>query len=93
MFLSNLNSIEKENFLHLVMICAKSDGVICKKEEEILEQYCDEMQIGLPQKTIKYDYIIDAFESDQNEYNNKVDEIMRHIEDSACKIVYFELML
>lgn len=45
MFLNILNNAEKTAFLQLAMICAKADGVIREEENEVLQAYCDEMDI------------------------------------------------
>lgn len=65
MFLNILNDAEKTAFLQLAMICAKADGVIREEENEVLQAYCDEMDIQMPKFGAKIDYIIECFDNEK----------------------------
>lgn len=76
MFLNILNDTEKKAFLQLAMICAKADGVIREEENEILQAYCDEMDIQMPKFGAKIDYIIECFDNEKEKYNSEIKEIL-----------------
>ncbi|WP_169753004.1 hypothetical protein [Campylobacter mucosalis] len=107
MFLGDLSENAKIAFLDLAMICARSDGKMEDEEIVVLNQYCDEMDIQMPQKTTKYDYIVDAFENDKDEYKRSIDKIIASLKDETedfilsalgsigtqrAKKIYFELL-
>lgn len=75
MFLNILNDAEKTAFLQLAMICAKADGVIREEENEVLQAYCDEMDIQMPKFGAKIDYIIECFDNEKEKYNREIEEI------------------
>ena len=76
MFLNILNDAEKTAFLQLAMICAKADGVIREEENEVLQAYCDEMDIQMPKFGAKIDYIIECFDNEKEKYNSEIEEIL-----------------
>ena len=76
MFLNILNNAEKTAFLQLAMICAKADGVIREEENEVLQAYCDEMDIQMPKFGAKIDYIIECFDNEKEKYNSEIEEIL-----------------
>ncbi|MGP1505936.1 MAG: hypothetical protein ACTTIM_00480 [Campylobacter sp.] len=76
MFLNILNDAEKKAFLQLAMICAKADGVIREEENEVLQAYCDEMDIQMPKFGAKIDYIIECFDNEKEKYNSEIKEIL-----------------
>ena len=76
MFLNILNYAEKKAFLQLAMICAKADGVIREEENEVLQAYCDEMDIQMPKFGAKIDYIIECFDNEKEKYNSEIEEIL-----------------
>lgn len=76
MFLNILNDAEKKAFLQLAMICAKADGVIREEENEVLQAYCDEMDIQMPKFGAKIDYIIECFDNEKEKYNSEIEEIL-----------------
>lgn len=76
MFLNILNDAEKTAFLQLAMICAKADGVIREEENEVLQAYCDEMDIQMPKFGAKIDYIIECFDNEKEKYNREIEEIL-----------------
>lgn len=76
MFLNILNNAEKTAFLQLAMICAKADGVIREEENEVLQAYCDEMDIQMPKFGAKIDYIIECFDNEKEKYNSEIKEIL-----------------
>lgn len=76
MFLNILNDAEKTAFLQLAMICAKADGVIREEENEVLQAYCDEMDIQMPKFGAKIDYIIECFDNEKEKYNSEIKEIL-----------------
>lgn len=76
MFLNILNDAEKTAFLQLAMICAKADGVIREEENEVLQAYCDEMDIQMPKFGAKIDYIIECFDNEKAKYNSEIEEIL-----------------
>ncbi len=53
MFLSYLNDSEKEMFLELASQVARSDGVFCEKEKEMMEIYRKEMNMPENEYKIK----------------------------------------
>ena len=75
-FLNILNDAEKKAFLQLAMICAKADGVIREEENEVLQAYCDEMDIQMPKFGAKIDYIIECFDNEKEKYNSEIKEIL-----------------
>lgn len=76
MFLNILNNAEKTAFLQLAMICAKADGVIREEENEVLQAYCDEMDIQMPKFGAKIDYIVECFDNEKEKYNREIEEIL-----------------
>ena len=76
MFLNILNDAEKTAFLQLAMICAKADGVIREEENEVLQAYCDEMDIQMPKFGAKIDYIVECFDNEKEKYNREIEEIL-----------------
>lgn len=76
MFLNILNDAEKTAFLQVAMICAKADGVIREEENEVLQAYCDEMDIQMPKFGAKIDYIIECFDNEKEKYNSEIEEIL-----------------
>ena len=76
MFLNILNDAEKTAFLQLAMICAKADGVIREEENEVLQAYCDEMDIQMPKFGAKIDYIVECFDNEKEKYNSEIEEIL-----------------
>lgn len=76
MFLNILNDAEKTAFLQLAMICAKADGAIREEENEVLQAYCDEMDIQMPKFGAKIDYIIECFDNEKEKYNREIEEIL-----------------
>ena len=76
MFLNILNNAEKTAFLQLAMICAKADGVIREEENEVLQAYCDEMDIQMPKFGAKIDYIVECFDNEKEKYNSEIEEIL-----------------
>lgn len=76
MFLNILNNAEKTAFLQLAMICAKADGVIREEENEVLQVYCDEMDIQMPKFGAKIDYIVECFDNEKEKYNREIEEIL-----------------
>ena len=58
------------------MICAKADGVIREEENEVLQAYCDEMDIQMPKFGAKIDYIIECFDNEKEKYNSEIKEIL-----------------
>ncbi|MFL1705451.1 hypothetical protein ACHJH3_00430 [Campylobacter sp. MOP7] len=94
MFLKNMRDDSKEKFLAFAIICAKSNGKIEEEESALLRQYCDEMQIEMPQRTAKYDHIVEAFDDDEAEYKSKIDNIFNSSSTNTVdyKKIYFELI-
>lgn len=76
MFLNILNDAEKTAFLQLAMICAKADGVIREEENEVLQAYCDEMDIQMPKFGAKIDYIVECFDNEKEKYNREIEKIL-----------------
>lgn len=95
MFLNELNESEKVAFLDLALICAFSSGEYEQCEKDVIARYCAEMGIQEPEKTKKYEYIVDAFTDDIEEYKNKVEGIIEDNFDyvhASTMIAYFELI-
>jgi len=67
MFLSILNSEEKELFLNLVINVAEVDGVVSNLEKTQIQAYCNEMGIKL---------------KDRKEYSLSTDEILEKLSKS-----------
>ena len=76
MFLNILNNAEKTAFLQLAMICAKADGVIREEENEVLQAYCDEMDMQMPKFGAKIDYIVECFDNEKEKYNREIEDIL-----------------
>jgi hypothetical protein len=58
------------------MICAKADGVIREEENEVLQAYCDEMDMQMPKFGAKIDYIVECFDNEKEKYNREIEEIL-----------------
>lgn len=67
-------------------------GALEEQEKEMLDEYCLEMNIQMPTKTIKYDYIIDSYSDNMSDYKNRIEEIFNDFGNYELKIVYFELI-
>ena len=97
MFLNLLSEESKKAFLELALICARSSEYAGTAESEVLERYCEEMNIEVPKKTFRADFIVDAFTSDRAKFDTEIEEIIESIREDygdilrAKRIIYFEL--
>lgn len=74
MYLSMLNEKQKENFLELAYQMAFIDNSLDEKEKIMLESYCNEMQISVPEVICggSIDEIIESMKKECTEVEKKI---------------------
>lgn len=80
MYLKLLNSKEKDLFLEMANILASSDGNYSEDEKEIINCYCDEMQIPFKQNIVT------------RPVEDIVDEINQICNEDVKRIFIYELI-